>query len=283
MAGFKNEHEARESLNKTMVELNQLLKSMENGMNKAEDPQEGEGQEGADGAPQGDALATDPGAAGADGAAGAHGEPDGDEGQGAADGGGAGEGGDQAGAAPGTEAPGAEGGEGDMEGAMRQQAGELDDSELEMMTRILQEEQAKRHEAGAQAQGAAGPELAQSMKSELAGLAKSMKDEMTKMAKSFKDEISGLKADNAKLRSRPTTAPAATGKNVQVLDKKAPETKPLTKSFVMDHLMGKMRSKDRGGVKADNVALVNACRNDDDLAQAVQILKDEGIEIPAPK
>jgi hypothetical protein len=269
---FKSAQEAQETLSKTMVELNELLKSMDD-MGKAEGPQEAEGQEGADGGGEPDALAGE-----------GHAEPDGDEGAGAPPPEGAGEpdGDEGQGMAPGAEG-GAPGEGGDMEGAMRQQAGELDDQELEMMCRILQEEQAKRHEAGQQAQGGAG-DLQMSMKKELASMAKSFKDEVAKLTKSFKDEIASVKAENTKLKQRPVSAPAATSSKTapKVLDKKAAEAKPMTKSYAVNYAMGQIKAKNRT-FNSNHVALLNATRSDEDLAQAVEMLKEEGIEIPAPK
>lgn len=281
---FKSPQEARENLNKTMQELNELLKSMDGlqkeapvldpggvasvarAFGKAENPQEGEAGEGAPDEQQPDEL----GQEGQDPSLG-QGEPDGDEGAPAPD----------AGQAP-EQDPGQE--SGDQEAAIRQQAESLDDSELEMMANILQEELEKRQSAHAeqgQAPEGAGDanQLAMSMKSELATMAKSFKEEISKLAKSVND----LRSENANLKKKtqlPTTKPAATGTR-QVLEKSAKVVAPLTKSESIDYLMGKMRSKDRGGVNSGHVATVNAARTADDLQEAFRMLAEDGIVIPS--
>lgn len=267
---FKSPQEARENLNKTMQELNELLKSMD-GLDKAANPQEAEGQEGAPDQAQPDELSQ--GDAGMDPS---QGEPDGDEGQGAPD----------MGAAPGAEGDMADQGQegGDQESAIRQQAESLDDSELEMMANILQEElqkrQASQADQGQGPEGAGDPsQLAMSMKSELATMAKSFKTEIAKLAKSVND----LRSENANLKKKtqlPTTKPAATGTR-QVLEKSQKVIAPLNKSDSMDYLMGKMRSKDRGGVNSGHIATVNAARTADDLVEAHRMLAEDGIVIPS--
>lgn len=294
---FRTEKEALEALRSTISELEQLTKSWDEKADKAEGDKmaKAEGDEppappaDGDGAPAPEADAGEP--AGDDGAPAPEGDSTAPE------------------AAPSPEGDaGAEGGEagGDMMAEIAQEAANLSDEELDMLLHALMQEKDGRHAAAAGPEGAPAPEgdpaaapeaapapeqMAPPAEPEEKSLAMSMKEEFKKLSKSFETQIASLqktvdsiKAENAQLKknaAKPTTKPAATNK-VEVLEKSVKQPERLSKSEVVNHLLGEVRKGNRN-VTRDDVALANAARTDDDLNYVFESLKNKGIEIPAKK
>lgn len=186
-------------------------------------------------------------------------------------------------------------GQGDEAGEMASHAAELSDEELESMLQVLMAEVEKRHAAGAGAEGAA-PEgqpapaaapqpqaapqaLAASMKSELASLAKSVA-EIASAVKGLTGEVVVLKKSAATSKTVVVSRPAATSnQNVQVLHKSAQVKEPLSKSDTLTFLMSEQRNGNKK-VDTDMIATVNACREQEDLANAQKNIEKLGIKLP---
>lgn len=286
---FKTEQEAVQALQSTLSELEALTKSWKKDARLAKSDNDGD-EDDMEKSVLGKAEGDEEGGLPPEAAPAPTGEPDGDEGAPAPEA----PVGDEGGEMPVDEANG-EGQEGDMMEQVAAEASQLSDEELDMMLHVLMQEKDGRmsQEDGAQAPAPEGDDgmEAPAPEPEEKSLAMSMKEEFAKMAKSFKDEVSSLKksvdgltAENAKLKkaaAKPAARPAASNK-VEVLEKSVKAPERMTKSEATNYLLGQMRNKNKT-VKADHVALVNAARSEDDLTYAYQVLKDEGVEIPAKK
>ncbi len=204
-------------------------------------------------------------------------------------------------AAP-EEAPAEDDGEGeDRMAQMTAEAASLSDEELGMMLHVLMEEKDQRMasadtatpgDESAEEEAPMAPaeksddDLAMSMKEEFKALKKSFSAEVDALKKSFKSTVDTLKIENDKLKkaaAKVVTKPAPfNSKNVEVLEKSTKEPERLAKSEVTNFLLNEQR-KGNKSVNSGHVALVNACKTDDDLAYACEQLKEKGIEIPKKK
>jgi len=174
--------------------------------------------------------------------------------------------------------------EGDTD-EMMQEIASLSDEQLQELLEALSQEAAKRSSAGAPAGGEppmappAAPgaeEMERSIKSEFANLKKSLSD--------LQGEISKLRKENDELKkSRRVTAKPALTRTVEAMQKSGKASTVgarLSKSETQEYLLGQIRNKNRAVTSAD-VASVTACRTEDELHQVQDDLKVRGIALPS--
>lgn len=202
-------------------------------------------------------------------------------GEGSEDAGPQGEAGEEAGEA--GEAQGAEGADqmgedgGAESDALEQHLQSMPDDELQMLIEAAMAENQKRQANQQPPEGQTPPPPAatepaeKAMKEDYLKLTKSL-ETITNAIESLAKDVAGLKS----LKKSVTSAPLAT--NSQTVSGKRTSEKPvqrLSKSETIDVLMSKV-GKDKN-VNSDLIATVNACRDEETLANIQDTLKNKGI------